>query len=30
MVSYVGWNREKRSYLQSVSLEQIQELHLTL
>jgi hypothetical protein len=25
MVSYVGWNREKRSYLQSVSLEQIQE-----
>ena len=23
MVSYVGWNREKRSYLQSVSLEQI-------
>ena len=26
MVSYVGWNREKRSYLQSVSLEQIAEL----
>ena len=25
MVSYVGWNREKRSYLQSVSLEQIAE-----
>jgi hypothetical protein len=25
MVSYVGWNREKRSYLQSVSLEQIGE-----
>jgi hypothetical protein len=25
MVSYVGWNREKRSYLQSISLEQIQE-----
>ena len=25
MVSYVGWNREKRSYLQSVSLEQIQQ-----
>jgi len=23
MVSYVGWNREKRTYLQSVSLEQI-------
>jgi hypothetical protein len=23
MVTYVGWNREKRSYLQSVSLEQI-------
>jgi hypothetical protein len=23
MVSYVGWNREKRSYLQSISLEQI-------
>jgi len=25
MVSYVGWNREKRSYLQSISLEQIGE-----
>ena len=25
MVSYVGWNREKRSYLQSISLEQIAE-----
>ena len=25
MVSYVGWKREKRSYLQSVSLEQIQQ-----
>jgi len=25
MVSYVGWNREKRSYLQSISLEQISE-----
>ena len=23
MVSYVGWNREKRSYLQSITLEQI-------
>jgi len=26
MVSYVGWNREKRSYLQSISLQQIAEL----
>lgn len=25
MVTYVGWNREKRTYLQSVSLEQIQQ-----
>jgi len=25
MVSYVGWNREKRSYLQSITLEQIGE-----
>ena len=25
MVSYVGWKREKRSYLQSVSLEEIQQ-----
>jgi hypothetical protein len=26
MVSYVGWNRERRSYLQSISLQQIAEL----
>lgn len=26
MVTYVGWNREKRTYLQSVSIEQIQEV----